>query len=190
MSFAALGWQLLRHERGPLIATAAMPDAPESGLGPNARGSLLALGTGMKEPSAARKRTLALHDRALRFSTAVNTSCPKHFSDVPSSVVWTQLVRAADSTSNNLIEADAASSDADFLHKMGLALREAKEAGASLAKIRMGRLDHCQQSHDRKLEAEANQLASILAAIILNMRLRLDEQNRRKQTARRTSTSN
>ena len=138
----------------------------------------------MSEPSPARKRTLALHDRALRFSTAVNTSCPKHFSDVPSSVVWNQLVRAADSTSNNLIEADAAASDADFLNKMGLALREAKEAGAALAKIRMASLHNFQQTADLKIESEANQLASIFAAIILNMRLRLEEQNRRKQATR------
>jgi len=48
-------------------------------------------------------------------------------------------VRAADGTSNNLIEADDASSDADFLHKMGIALREAKESRACLMKIRMGR---------------------------------------------------
>ena len=94
----------------------------------------------MKEPSAARKRTLALHDRALRFSHAINISCPKQFSDVPSCVVWNQLVRAGDSTSSNLIEADAASSDADFLNKMRLALREAKEARASLIKIRMASL--------------------------------------------------
>jgi len=167
-----------------------MSEARKSGLRLNARGSLLALGMGMNEPSAARKRTLALHDRALRFSTAVNTSCPKHFSDVPSSVVWNQLVRAADSTSSNLIEADAASSDADFLNKMGLALREAKEAGGALAKIRMGRLDRFQKSHDEHLESEANQLASIFAAIILNMRLRLDEQNRKRQAERRKPTGN
>jgi len=35
----------------------------------------------MKEPSDKRKRILALHDRALRFSTGVNTSCPNHFSE-------------------------------------------------------------------------------------------------------------
>jgi four helix bundle protein len=107
----------------------------------------------MNEPSAARKRTLALHDRALRFSNAVNNCCPKHFSDVPSSVVWNQLVRAADSTSGNLIEADAAASDADFLNKMGIALREAKESGASLAKLRMGQLDKSKR-HADKLETQ------------------------------------
>ena len=64
---------------------------------------------------------------------AVNTSCPEHFTNKPSLRVWDQLVRAADGTSNNLIEADAASSDADFLAKMGIALREAKESRGELA---------------------------------------------------------
>ncbi len=133
----------------------------------------------MKQPSAARKRTLALHDRALRFSHAINTSCPKQFSDVPSCVVWHQLVRAADSASSNLVGADTASSDADFLNKMRLALREAKEAQASLTKIRIAGLDHFQQIADCDLESEAGQLTSIFAAIILNMRLRLEEERKK-----------
>jgi len=139
----------------------------------------------MAEPSEKRKRTLALHDRALRFSTDVNRSCPNHFSNFPSSTVWQQLVRAADSTSNNLIEADDASSDADFLHKMGLALREAKEARAALIKIRMGSLDHFQQIVERNLESEAGQLAAIYAAIITNMRLRLDDERLTRAAGKR-----
>ena len=47
---------------------------------------------------------------------------PNTFRIVPSKTVWGQLVRAADSTSNNLVEADDAVSDADFLNKMGIAL--------------------------------------------------------------------
>ena len=35
----------------------------------------------MKEPSAKRKRTLALHERALRFSAGVNACCPQRFSN-------------------------------------------------------------------------------------------------------------
>ena len=93
----------------------------------------------MKEPSDKRKRTLALHDRALRFSNAVNTSCPQSFTGTPSAVVWDQLVRAADSTSSNLIEADAGSSGADFLSKMGIALREAKESRLEEERRKKGR---------------------------------------------------
>ncbi len=135
----------------------------------------------MKEPSEKRKRTLALHDRALRFTDAVNTSCPEHFTNKPSAIAWDQLVRAADGTSNNLIEADAASSDADFLAKMGIALREAKESRAELAKIRMGRLDNHSIAARRDLESEASQLSSIYASIILNMRRRLEREKERKR---------
>ena len=130
----------------------------------------------MKEPSEKRKRTLALHDRALRFTTEVNISCPECFSNKPSATSWGQLVRAAGGASNNLIEADAASSDADFLSKMSIALREAKESRAELAKIRMGRLDHHAIAGARELESEASQLSSIYASIIRNMRLRLERQ--------------
>jgi four helix bundle protein len=120
-----------------------------------------------------------------QFSNAINTSCPSHFSSTPSSVVWTQLVRAADSCSSNLIEADAAASDADFLNKMGIALRETKEAQAQLIKIRLGNLDRAQQTAALDLESEAGQLAAIFATIILNMRLRLDQQQRRTDQTRR-----
>lgn len=130
----------------------------------------------MKEPSDKRKRTLALQDRALQFTNAINTACPEHFTNKPSAKAWDQLVRAADGTSNNLIEADGASSDADFLAKMGIALREAKESRAELAKIRMGRLDHYQLTEERGLESEASQLSAIFASIILNMRARLERE--------------
>ena len=139
----------------------------------------------MKEPSAKRKRTLALHDRAIRFSAGVNACCPANFTTLPSRVVWEQLVRAADSTSNNLIEADDASSDADFLSKMGIALREVKESRAALMKLRLGTLDHYQMTADRQLESEASQLAAIFATIILNMRLRLDEERRAGKRTRK-----
>ncbi|MEO7135323.1 MAG: four helix bundle protein [Vicinamibacterales bacterium] len=86
----------------------------------------------------------------------------------PSRVVWDQLVRAADSTSNNLIEADAASSRADFLNKMRIALREAKESRGCLAKIRMGPLALSEEVHAWLLESEADELAAIFATIVKN----------------------
>lgn len=130
----------------------------------------------MKELSPKRKRTLALHERAMKFSVGVNACCPQQFTNLPSKVVWNQLVRAADSTSNNLIEADDATSGADFLSKMGLALREVKESRAALMKLRLGNLDNSQKTVDQQLESEATQLAAIFATIILNMRLRLEEE--------------
>jgi four helix bundle protein len=139
----------------------------------------------MKEPSARRQRTLALHERALRFSVSVNAACPRHFSDLPSQVVWGQLIRAADSTSNNLIEADDASSDADFLNKMGIALREVKESRAALIKVRLGNLDNHAQTAATKLESEATQLAAIFSTIIRNMRSRLEGERGRRISNKR-----
>jgi four helix bundle protein len=128
----------------------------------------------MTEPSAKRLRTLALHERAIRFSANVNDSCPRQFSNIPSKAVWENVVRSADSTSNNLIEADDASSEADFLAKMRIALREAKESHVGFVKVRIGRLDHHQQAATLELESEAKQLAAIFAAIIRNMRARVE----------------
>jgi four helix bundle protein len=134
----------------------------------------------MKEPSEKRKRTLALHDRAIRFSTDVNLRCPDQFSNIPSRRVWDQLVRAADGTSNNLIEADDASSEADFLNRISIALRAAKESRACLVKIRLASLDHCRMIEERNLESEAGQLAAIFAAVIRNMKLRLENEGKVK----------
>jgi four helix bundle protein len=135
----------------------------------------------MNEPSAKRQRTLALHARAIEFSVNVNECCPKYFSDSPRKTVWENLVRAADSTSNNLIEADDASSDADFLAKMKIALREAKESRVGLMKLRLGNLDHHGKTAGLELESEAGQLSAIYAAIIRNMCARLERENLRKK---------
>jgi four helix bundle protein len=130
----------------------------------------------MREPSDARKRTIALQERATRFSAAVNTACPKQFRDIPSATVWRQLVRAADSTSNNLGEADDASSTADFVHKMRLALREVKEARHCLVKLRLSSLQGANGVKD--LEREADELAAIFATIVLNVLRRVEREQR------------
>jgi four helix bundle protein len=122
----------------------------------------------MTDATDGRKRILALHERALTFSNRVNQSYPVGSMNYPSRVVWDQLVRAADSTSNNLIEADAASSRADFLNKMRIALREAKECRGCLAKIRMGPLANAEAALALRLESEADELAAIFATIVKN----------------------
>ena len=127
----------------------------------------------MKSLSAARQRTLALHARAIRFSTQVNQSYPGGRLSPPSEIVWGQLVRAADGTSNNLIEADNGSSDADFLNKMRTALREAKESRTCLQKIRMAPLANAAQVAALGLEQEADELCAIYSTIIMNMEQRL-----------------
>ncbi len=122
----------------------------------------------MAKRTDARERILALHQRALTFSNRVNQTYPTGAINYPSRVVWEQLIRASDGASNNLIEADAASSRADFLNKMRIALREAKESRACLAKIRMAPLANAERVHSLGLEREADELAAIFATIVKN----------------------
>ena len=138
----------------------------------------------MREPSPKRKRTLALQERAITFSVNVNACCPEHFSNLPSKVVWGQLVRAADSASNNLVEADDAVSDADFLNKMGIALRETKESRTELMKVRLGNLDNHHQTARLELESEATELTAIFSTIIRNMRWRIEGERTKRRAAR------
>jgi len=91
----------------------------------------------------------------------------------PSEIVWGQLVRAADGTSNNLVEADNGSTDADFLNKMRTALREAKESKACLAKICRAPLENAGPVRQLGLAQEADELCAIFSTIITNMEKRL-----------------
>jgi four helix bundle protein len=174
---AVVSWQDLQHPvafgvlKNATLARAFGVKSPETG--PKPRGSWFALLRGMKEITDKRKRTLALQQRAIRFSVAVNQCCPRGALDIPSTVVWGQLVRAADSTSNNLVEAEGASSDADFLNKMRIALREAKESRTCLSKIRQASLTNASAVVERDLEQEADELAAIFATIIMNMERRI-----------------
>lgn len=97
-----------------------------------------------------------------------------HHSSKPGSLG--QLVRAADGTSNNLIEADAASSNADFLNKMRIALREAKESKACLAKIRLGPLANAPRVEALGLEDEADELCAVYATIVMNTEKRMAQE--------------
>lgn len=119
------------------------------------------------EPSPQRLRTLALQKRSFELSCNVVKAYPKEQRlDDPSRIIWRQLIRAVTSSTFNLEEADAASSDADFLSKMRIALREAKETRVA---IRL--LTTCGLSGSAgvgKYEDEANQMASIFSAIIQN----------------------
>ncbi len=120
-----------------------------------------------REPSPNRARTVALQKRSFALTCAIICAYPKPKPlDDPSRDIWRQLVRAASSSTFNLEEADAASSDKDFLAKMRISLREAKEAHVAIRLI-----VHCKLvAHGEvvRFQDEANQLASIFATIVKN----------------------
>ena len=130
----------------------------------------------MKPITKARQRTLDLQERALKFTTGVNLVCPRKFTNLPSATIWGQLVRAADSVSNNLVEAEDASSTADFLYKIELTLRKAKESRMCLVKLRLARLDAFAQLGI--LEDEAGQLCAIFATIAIKVTNRLQQEGK------------
>src|SRR5918992_1196991 len=104
----------------------------------------------MPNISPERQRTLDLQARVFTFACGVLNACPDYVSHLASREVWRQLVRAAPSTSNNLEEADEASSDRDFIAKMKIALREAKEARRCLRFVKVCRL----ANHERLTDLE------------------------------------
>jgi four helix bundle protein len=119
------------------------------------------------QPSPERARTLALHARTFEFACSIIKAYPRRrVLDDPSRVVWRELVKAAGSTTFNLEEADAATGDGDFVAKMRIACREAKEARVAIRLIVRCELE----GHESvaKHEDEANQLASIFSAIVRN----------------------
>lgn len=114
-----------------------------------------------------RGRIAALHQRSFDLACAVLKAYPKKpYLDDPSRVVWHQLVKAITSSAFNFEEAEAASSDADFLAKMRIALREVKEARVAIRLIVACEL----AAHHavKEYEDEARQMALIFAKIIVN----------------------
>ena len=134
----------------------------------NRAASRLLLEHVMETPwSDSRARTLALQQRSFRLTCGIIGTYPKKQEmDDPSRIIWRNLVRAASSSTFNLEEADGASSDADFISKMRIALREAKETHVSIRIIAT-----CKLAGHQLLDAhedEANQLAAIFRTIIKN----------------------
>jgi four helix bundle protein len=124
-----------------------------------------------------RARTLALQERSFALTCAIISGYPKKpYLDDPSRIVWRQLLRAASSSTFNLEEADAASSDADFLSKLRIALREAKEARVAIRII--VRCELAGHAVVGKHEDEMRQMALIFAKIIVNKRASMARRSR------------
>ena len=114
-----------------------------------------------------RERIIALHQRSFDFTCGVVIAYPRGLKpDDASKVIWYQLLKAASSTTFNLEEADAASSDNDFLSKMRIALREVKESRVAIRIIVRCKLAAWREVE--RFEDEARQLSLIFGKIITN----------------------
>lgn len=81
-----------------------------------------------------------------------------------------QMLRSGTSVGANVQEADAAESRSDFIHKLSIALKEARETRYWLALIDSTVLSH--NSEVQTLIQESTELTKILFTIIANARKR------------------
>lgn len=88
----------------------------------------------------------------------------------PWSVLGKQYLRAATSIGANVEEAKAAESKADFIHKMGIAQKEARESLYWLKLIRD--TDGLSATLLAEIVAETEEIVSVITAIIVNTKRR------------------
>jgi len=110
------------------------------------------------------KRKYDLRDRAIKFSTAIIQFSQQIFTTPITLPLVAQLVKSATSVGANLCEADCAETKKDFIHKMGICNKEAKETIYWLHTI--GNVLPDWKSKTEILLSEATELQLILAAII------------------------
>jgi len=108
-----------------------------------------------------------IQERTFRFAVRVvkMTNClPRTSAGIE---VGRQVVRSATSIGANVEEADAAESKQDFIHKMGIAHKEARETRYWLRIVQAAPLDN---DEVRGLVQESDELVRILYTIIENAR--------------------
>jgi four helix bundle protein len=118
-------------------------------------------------PDKAPRRDIV--DRTFRFAVRVVQLC-KHLDERPgvARVMMSQILRSGTSVPANIEEAQAAQSRADFVSKMSIALKEARETHLRLRLLREAKL--VAEARLQPLIAEADELAKILAAIVVSTR--------------------
>lgn len=108
-------------------------------------------------------------DRTFRFAVDIIQLCGR-LDDRPGvgRVTMSQILRAGTSVPSNVEEAQAAQSKADFISKMSIALKEARETHLRLRLLATAKLVGDELT--RPLIAEADELKRILGKIIVSAR--------------------
>ena len=107
-----------------------------------------------------------LEDRAFNFAKDIRSLVktlpgnPANYEDSK------QLLRSSSSIGANYLEANEALGKKDFLFRLKISRKEAKEAGFFLKLIIAGNADHLKNSNAFELLEESIQLKKILSAII------------------------
>ena len=108
-----------------------------------------------------------IRERTFQFAVRVIQAVRRLPDDAATRVVAYQLVKAATSVGANVEEADGAESTRDFVHKMSIARKEARE---SRYWIRIVRAPITDDDEWTALQKESEEIARILSAIINSVR--------------------
>jgi four helix bundle protein len=108
-----------------------------------------------------------IRERTFQFAVRVIQAVRRLPDDTATRVVAYQLVKAATSVGANVEEADGAESTRDFVHKMSIARKEARE---SRYWIRIVRASIADDDEWIALQKESEEIARILSAIINSAR--------------------
>lgn len=106
-----------------------------------------------------------LEDRTLEFARSVIRLCKKIPRNSINNELVSQLIRASGSVGSNYREANDASSKKDFSYRIGISLREAKEAHYWLQLLEEADLDL--KGEIKELIQEALELKKIFSSISL-----------------------
>jgi four helix bundle protein len=113
------------------------------------------------------KKKVDIHERAFEFGVRILTFCK--FLDEQPGVNWAlskQLFRSGTSIGANIEEAQAGQSTADFINKMNIALKEARETFYWLRLTDAAKLVDGKRISDLKRESE--EIMKIIGAIIVS----------------------
>lgn len=104
-----------------------------------------------------------IRERTFQFAVRVIQAVRRLPDDAATRVVAYQLIKAATSVGANVEEADGAESKRDFVHKMSIARKEARE---SRYWIRIVRASITDSDEWTALQQESEEIARIVSAII------------------------
>jgi four helix bundle protein len=125
-----------------------------------------------------------IRDRSFAFACSVVTLSQKLYDDGGvSRLLVAQLIACSTATATMLEEAKAAESDADFISKCCISLKESRESWTRLRICEKCRLGNTREVKD--LVQESNELVAIITAIIRNKRTTM-KLNRRGRCNRKS----
>jgi four helix bundle protein len=117
-------------------------------------------------PNTGQNRKYDLKDRLFRFAKEVLHVCYSMPRTIENDVIRKQLVRAGTAVGANYAEADGAVTKKDFVNKIAIARKEAKETFYWLQLIASA---NNKQSQFSELIREADEIIRILSAILIKL---------------------